>query len=212
MFGPGFAPTPPPPRRPHLAVLISLRVLFVALTVLSFGFLGWAAMLRIAVVRRRAVDWLLFCAALGSELGLFLYIATTADAEPTNTDLVLLVLLLLSAVAITAYFLVFDIGHYAESGRISAFPYMPSMPPSAVPSPQPYGYTYPPPYAAPVQPQAQPQPQPQSAPRHQPQPQPQHQPQTPPRIDQVRAELDELSDILRKGQEGREDREGRNER
>ncbi|WP_066956771.1 hypothetical protein [Streptomyces lushanensis] len=197
MFGPGFAPTPPPPRRPHLAVVISLRVLLVSLTVLSLGFLGWIPMLRIAVVRRRAVDWLLFCVAFGSELGFFLYLATTAESEPTNTDIALLGLFVLSMIAITAYFLVFDIGHYSQSGRIPALPYLPPPPQ------QPYGYGYPPPYAAPVQPQPQP---PLSAPR------PQPQPQTPPRIDQVRAELDELSDILRKGQEGREGREGRNER
>ncbi|MFE7127376.1 hypothetical protein [Streptomyces sp. NPDC057617] len=188
MFGPGFAPTPP--QRPHIATLITLRVVFVALTVLSFGFLGWAAMLRIAIMRRRAVDWVLCLVALAWECGSFLYMAESDDTEASNWDIVPLTLLVLSIVAVTAYYLIVDIGYYDQSGRIPAVPY----------TPPPYGYGYPPPYAAPVRPQppVQPQPQPQPAP-----------PRTPPRIDQVRAELDELSDILRKGQDGREGQDGR---
>ncbi|QXE36493.1 hypothetical protein KQY30_21925 [Streptomyces sp. GMY02] len=197
MFGPGFAPTPP--RRPHIATLITLRVVFVGLTVLSFGFLGWAAMLRIAVMRRRVVDWVLCCVAFGWELGLFIYIATSGNAEPTNGDIALLGVLVLSAIAITAYFLVFDIGHYSRAGRIPAVPYAPQ---SAQATPPPYGYGYQPPYAAP----ARPQPPVQAQVPVQPSPTP---PRTAPRIDQVRAELDELSDILRQSQGGREGRDGR---
>ncbi|MFJ2589500.1 hypothetical protein [Streptomyces sp. NPDC087538] len=86
---------------------------------------------------------------------------------------------------------------------------MPAVAPTPVPSP-PLPVQQPP--AAPqLQPQPQPQPQlqPQPSPRPQPNPAPQPQPQPrphshphPQRIDQVRAELDELSDYLRK-EEGR---------
>ncbi|MFB7270564.1 hypothetical protein [Streptomyces sp. NPDC056244] len=184
MFGPGFAPTPR--RRPHIATLITLRVVFVALTVLSLGFLGWTAMLKIAIMRRRAVDWVLCLVALAWEFGFFVFMVGTADAEASNWDIVAMTLLVLSIAAVACYFLVVDIGHYSQVGRIPVVPY----------TPPPYGYGYPPPYAAPVRPQppAQPQPAP---------------PRTPPRIDQVRAELDELSDILRKGQDGREGQDGR---
>ncbi|MGW6739766.1 hypothetical protein ACWGDX_03290 [Streptomyces sp. NPDC055025] len=205
MFGPGFAPTPP--RRPHTAVLILLRVLFVALTVLSFGFLSWAAMLRIAVVRKRPVDWVLFCATVVVAFGSLMYIGTGQTEEPRSSDMALLIVLVLMAVGITTYFLVFDIRHFSRERRAAAVAYGPSpvspSPVSSTPVPQPYGYAYPPPYAVPAQPQPHLQPpiRPQSAPS-----------QTPPRIDQVRAELDELSDILRKGQEGQEGREGRNDR
>ncbi|MEV7678238.1 hypothetical protein AB0O64_06735 [Streptomyces sp. NPDC088341] len=208
MFGPGFAPTPP--RRPHTAVLILLRVLFVALTVLSFGFLSWAAMLRIAVVRKRPVDWVLFCATVVVAFGALMYIGTGQTEEPRSSDMALLVVLVLMAVGITTYFLVFDIRHFSRERRAAAVAYGPS-PTSSTPVPQPYGYGYPPPYAVPAQPRPHPQPNPQ--PHPQPRIRPQSAPsQTPPRIDQVRAELDELSDILRKGQEGQEGREGRNDR
>lgn len=198
MFGPGFAPTPP--RRPHIATLITLRVVFVALTVLSFGFLGWAAMLRIAIVRRRAVDWVLFCVALGQDIGSLIYLGSSNEnEEATYGDIAVVGLMFLSMIAVTTYYLIADIGHYDRSGRIPAALYTPL---SVQTTPPPYGYGYPPPYAAPVRPQPPVQPQ---APV-QPQPAP---PRTPPRIDQVRAELDELSDILRKSQDGRDGRDGR---
>ncbi|MFE6491281.1 hypothetical protein [Streptomyces sp. NPDC057748] len=82
---------------------------------------------------------------------------------------------------------------------------MPAAAPTPVPSP-PLPVQQPP--AAPQlppqpQPQLPPQPQPQPSPRPQPNPAPQPQPQPgSQRIDQVRAELDELSDYLRK-EEGR---------
>ncbi|MFF3783463.1 hypothetical protein [Streptomyces sp. NPDC001933] len=80
---------------------------------------------------------------------------------------------------------------------------MPAAAPTPVPSP-PLPVQQPP--AAPqFQPQPQPQPQLQPQPNPAPQPQPQPRPHShphPQRIDQVRAELDELSDYLRK-EEGR---------
>ncbi|MFF3752934.1 hypothetical protein ACFYYH_21115 [Streptomyces sp. NPDC002018] len=227
MSGPGFAPTPP--RRPHSAVLVLLRVLFVVLTVLSVGFLGWTAMLRIAVVRRRVVDWVLFCATLAATVGILLYIGTGETEEPRDSDVALILVVFLLAVVITTYYLIVDIRHFARLGRTPALLYGPS------PAQQPYGYAYPPPYATPVPPfghqqpsqpsqpshssasslpQPQPQPQPQFQPQFQPLPPPRTgapsaSPQNPPRIDQVRAELDELSDLLRQGQEGREGRTDR---
>ncbi|MER5616486.1 hypothetical protein [Streptomyces sp. NPDC002215] len=87
-------------------------------------------------------------------------------------------------------------------------PPLPVQQPPAAPQlqPQPQPQLPPQPPAAPqLQPQPQPQlpPQPQPSPRPQPNPAPQPQPQPgSQRIDQVRAELDELSDYLRK-EEGR---------
>ncbi len=114
-------------------------------------------------------------------------------------------------VAAPAHFIVADIRHYAQparqngtNGPVPPFPgyaYGPTVPMQTPvqppmhqfgqqpPVPQPYT----PPYQ---QPHSTPQPQP-TPPAHQPHPTPH-----PQRLDQVRAELDELSDYLRK-EEGR---------
>ncbi|MET9434787.1 hypothetical protein [Streptomyces sp. NPDC006551] len=191
MYGPGHVPPPPPRALP--ASVVVLRVLFAVLPLLSIGFLTWATMLRLAVVTRRTLDWILCGVSVAVMItgGVLL----PENVETTQADIAV-GLIILNAIAFTAYFLVADIRH--DKVRLGppagAAPYPPYA--TTVPRHQ-AGYGYPPAY-----------PQPQSQPLSQPQPQPQPQPQTPPplevppqaghRIDQVRAELDELSHLLRK--------------
>lgn len=56
MYAPGY-PQSVPPRVPGRAWIVSMRVLFCALSVFSIGMLLWAPMLRLAFVRRKAFDW-----------------------------------------------------------------------------------------------------------------------------------------------------------
>ncbi|MGW7412532.1 hypothetical protein [Streptomyces sp. NPDC054863] len=220
MHGPGLTP---PRSRPHTAVLVLWRVVFTILAVGSLGLLAWGAMLRVACVRRRPLDWLLFAAALALSIGSIAVIgiwgtpaevAAEQAAPPSAADWVALAVMLGMTVGVPVHFLIADIRHYP-------------LRPAAVPGPPPQGwapaapvqppysgasYGYPPQqyraqqnppqqYRAPQYPtepqRLAPQPQPQRpAPQSQPQPQPSVQPQ--PRIHQVRAELDELSELLRK--------------
>ncbi|MFG3497849.1 hypothetical protein [Streptomyces sp. NPDC047928] len=224
MYGQGFVP--PQPRTPtHVIVW---RVLFAVLPLLSLGLLTWATVLRLAVVTRRALDWVLF----GVSVAITIVCAALVpdDIETTRADLAVGGILL-NAALFTGYFLYADIRHHDRcGGRPAASPYALTYPGTAGGG---YGYPH-----AQTQPQVHPQTQPQvhPQPRHQPQqpqthphtqaqppsrphpwppvlPQPygnvaqptpstppQPQPQAPgsPRIRQVRAELDELSDLLRK--------------
>ncbi|MEU9608611.1 hypothetical protein [Streptomyces sp. NPDC048057] len=236
-----------------------MRVLFLALSVLSCGLGAWAAMLRVAQLRRRPVDWILFVASLA--LAVFLVVAIGAwgsetepdangETEPTNTvDIVVIVGLLSLGFGAAVHYLIVDIRHY-DRRRGAAHPAGPAAsgpggygPPPVTPSVTP-GYGYPPAHPAPgagaspapgygyppvhTPPPAYPQPQRLPHPAQHQQvtqthpptqisqqplqpPQPPSPPQSPPqqqqpgapdkpRIDQVRAELDELSDYLRKEQ------------
>ncbi|MFF7182705.1 hypothetical protein [Streptomyces sp. NPDC008121] len=180
-----------------------LRVLFAALPLFSCGMLTWATMLRLAIVTRRTSDWILCGVATAVVItGLVLM---PDDVETTQAD-VTVGLILLSALVFTAYFLYADIRHdkVRRMGPAGASPYATTVPQHRT------GYGYPPAYPQ-VQPQAHPQPQAQPLPAVPPQPQqqphptpPPHTPQTPapqphnPRLDEVRAELDELSHLLRK--------------
>ncbi|MCX4823638.1 hypothetical protein OG883_27940 [Streptomyces sp. NBC_01142] len=222
MHGHGYAP--PQPKRPPTALLIVLRTLFVALALLSFGFLAWATMLRIAIMRRRRLDWLLFWISLALIIASLVVIGSFGtegevskgqEDEPRPIDFVALAVLLGLAIGVPTHYLVADIRYYQEPRPAWAQPPQAGSPytvptvPYGLP-PQSTGYGYPPARPPqhglpPVQPPAQPQPQRQPQPPVQ--PQPQRQPQQPPqpapekpRIDQVRAELDELSDYLRKEQ------------
>ncbi|MGW0774609.1 hypothetical protein ACWD01_13365 [Streptomyces sp. NPDC002835] len=233
MHGHGFAP--PQPRRPSTALLVVVRVVFVALALLSFGLLAWGTMLRIAIMRGRRSDWLLFWLSLAVVLacivaiGEFSTVGETPGEEPPPEplDYVCMVALLGLALGVPTHYLVADIRHYQDARPAAGWPpplptgspYGPVTPagsPYGMPQPQqtqpPQGYGYPP-AQAPAQPPAQapaPPVQP-PTPAHgmpvQPpaQPIPAPAPPTRPagapatgRIDQVRAELDELSDLLRK--------------
>ncbi|MFE7337960.1 hypothetical protein [Streptomyces griseus] len=201
MHGYGLTPQQPTTPRPSQATLTAVRVILVVVTVLSCGLLGWAAMLRLAIVTRRPRDWILLVVVALLNGGLFVFIMATPDDPDDMSDAaaVVLFLWLVGVLAgVITYYLYAEIRHYSSLG---------SPPPSA----SPYAAT------APVHPTPLPYQQ-----QHHVQPQPHHQPnpytvQTPPltptpapqRLDQVRAELDELSDYLRKeNKEHKEHREG----
>ncbi|MGW6454719.1 hypothetical protein ACWF94_02125 [Streptomyces sp. NPDC055078] len=221
MHGPGYAP-PPPGRRPSNATLVWLRVLFVALAVLSCGFLSWAPLLRLALVRRRTLDWVLFAVVLVAAITTFVLVVQLGSEgeDLTPIDVVLLSVLFAMVVGVPTHYLVAEIHHYQE--RPAPGPWGQHSSPygaATIPYGQPLagGYGYPPVAAGPGYPPA-PTPGP-GNPAHQPPahqapaprpaaprvPAPQPSPADPPaqgkpRIDQVRAELDELSDYLRKEQ------------
>jgi hypothetical protein len=192
MQGPGYAA--PPPRRPSTGALVLLRVLFVAVAVGSIGFLAWAAPLRTAIVTRRRGDWWIFAASLGVLALSFSLLATDhTDDFSTPKGNAGMIILLLNMAACVGYYLYADIRHFRPYPTGYAHP-------GATTVHGPYGYPQPAPYMTPgtVPQPAVPQPplvQP-SVPVT-PVPPPPQRP-APARIDEVRAELDELSDYLRR--------------
>ncbi|MFJ2025303.1 hypothetical protein ACIODW_16115 [Streptomyces sp. NPDC087897] len=197
----GYGPTPQQPiaPRPSSATLTAVRVALVVMTVLSCGLLGWAPMLRLAIVTRRPRDWVLLAVVVVSNIGLFALLLATPDDPDDMTDAQALTLgawILGGLTAVITYYLSAEIRHYSSLGV---------PPPYAAVGSTPAAYTAPP---LPYQRQRPAQPQPAHADPHPPQgphPNPYAVPTTPPtpapaprRIDQVRAELDELSDYLRK--------------
>ncbi|GGQ03460.1 hypothetical protein [Streptomyces roseolilacinus] len=214
MYGPG--PVPPQRRTPtHVVVL---RVLFAVLPLLSLGFLTGAATLRLAVVTRRPRDWGLFGVSVIVTLLCMIFIPEDTDSMQANLSVGGI---LLNAALFTGYFLYADIRHHdTRAARPAGSPYATTFPLGSgygYPAPQPRTHPGIPPAAMPQY--GQPQPQVQVPPQvqvqvpapPQPQPQPQPRPSVPPqagapaapRIDQVRAELDELSDLLRREDGGR---------
>lgn len=223
MHGP--APAHPPHRPPAQGTVILLRVVFVAVAVLSLGLLAWAPLLRAAIVQRGKLGWWLFGADLVAIVVSCALITSFAETDwRTNVGVGLLLMQIAAAVA---YYLVVD-GRAVRAAQQGAGPAAayPGVPPAA-PMARPYGPPQPPaplpPYAqetqpygphgvGPVNPYAMtetrlPAPPGPGVPAHpapppaNPYPAPQDRPQ-PQRIDRVRAELDELSDYLRK-EEGR---------
>ncbi|MFH9726769.1 hypothetical protein ACH4M4_27955 [Streptomyces sp. NPDC017254] len=192
----GQVPTPAPPRAAGpSAATVTVRVLITVLVVLSLGFLAWVAMLRIAIMRRAGRDWALFWVQLVLNVGCVVPLEQRFAGTWMNT--VGMVVLLVQMAIVTCYFLVVDIRHHQPAPVVIvvpspphlSLPHPPPHPPSAYPygTPPGYGYGYPPPaVTAPAPGQA---PAPVPAPGA-------------PRIDQVRAELDELSDLLRHTGEG----------
>ncbi|KAA6221433.1 DMT family transporter [Streptomyces albofaciens JCM 4342] len=227
--------TAPPPHRPaSRSTVVLLRVVFVAVAVLSLGFLAWVTLLRAAVVQRRPLGWWVF----GADLALFAGAVVLAGGRDenswqVNTGAGLVVLQMAAAVT---YYLVVDVRAYRVApgrqayGPPGAGPAYGGPPgagpvPAAMPhAPNPYTGVQPPsqpprqaadplpqdwPYAQTrTQGSFQPHPQPLAHPAPQPQPAAPYDPPAAPygaqpqRIDQVRAELDELSDYLRR-EEGR---------
>lgn len=193
MHGYGYPPQQPPKPRPSSATLTAVRVILVVLTVLSCGLLGWAAMLRLAIVTRRPRDWVLLAVVVVLNTGLFAFIMATPDDPDDMTDaqaLVLFVWLVGMLAGVITYYLYAEIRHYsarpAYNGPAPAHPVHP-----AHPAPLPYQQH--PVQQHPVPPRP---PNPYTVRTPPPTPAPQ-------RLDQVRAELDELSDYLRKEGEGR---------
>ncbi|MEU5715500.1 hypothetical protein AB0G71_06860 [Streptomyces sp. NPDC020403] len=197
MHGYGYPPQQPA-RRPSPAALIALRVVFVALALLSFGFLSWAALLRLALVTRKGRDWALLALVVVCNTAMFVHIVTTPDNQEELTDaqaLTFLGWLVCTVAGTVTYYLYTDIRHFGRPGGSGGHaPYTGYVPPRApaagIPAPTP-GYGYPP--SPPVPARTPAPPPPPTAP-----PSPTPRPATPQRIDQVRAELDELSDYLRK--------------
>ncbi|MFF3730220.1 hypothetical protein ACFYXM_07840 [Streptomyces sp. NPDC002476] len=247
MYAPGHPPTPPR-RVPSRAWIVSMRVLFIALAVCSFGLLLWTPLLRLAIVRRRKIDWWLTGAGFLFVCVLLPILGRDGKDDPTGIDFVLIPLLLVVLAAAVGYYVVEDIRHYERLRRPGpvigygdptvpgyGYPLMapmgvPPVPPAApvsgvaaapVPAPAPFPapvwhqqpaptpvhplrYQPQPPTAS--QPPAAPHPHVASAPAPGPAPRPSHPSQAsdpslpqqqPQRIDQVRAELDELSAYLR---------------
>ncbi|MFB7714465.1 hypothetical protein [Streptomyces sp. NPDC056105] len=212
MHGQGYMP---PPQRPSHGVQIGLRVLFVALAVLSIGFLAWTALLRLALTTRSRTDWIVFASVAALQAGTVALLATDPGVDEFTTwrgDAGMTILLITLA-GVVSYYLVADIRH-GRKGRLAfyggyASGYQPQQPPLQQPA---YGYPQAQHYAQPT-----PHPAPPSrppvhdqltqtagqAPTPVPDPAPQTQTPPPHRIDQVRAELDELSDYLRKQEGGR---------
>ncbi|MFJ8807296.1 hypothetical protein [Streptomyces sp. NPDC102490] len=186
MHGHGYAP--PPPRRPRTAVLVLLRVFFVALPLLSLGFLAWISPLYAAIVTRRPRDWWAFAATAAVLVVSFCFLATDdTDDFSTPAGTTGMIVLLLNACVCAGYFLYADIRHHRQPSHPGHLPALPPLPAAG------YGHPQPPyPYA----PVAGPVPAPVQAPVPPYQAPPPHHP-APARIDQVRAELDELSDYLR---------------
>ncbi|MEV8423266.1 hypothetical protein [Streptomyces niveus] len=198
MHGPGIA-HPPPHRTPTPGMLAFLRGLFVAMPLLTCGFLAWTATLRVAIVTRSVLNWWLFIGNVALNVLWIVFLAqdNTDDFSSPQGNVGMTGMLTTGAAAI-AYYLYADFKHY----RVPAAPYPgyyqpPHVTPQVTPSYQPpanggYGY------GGPTRPVATPQQQQPPPQRQQPyaaQPNPAT---TPPRIDQVRAELDELSDLLRR--------------
>ncbi|WP_371528799.1 hypothetical protein OG302_24840 [Streptomyces sp. NBC_01283] len=189
MHGHGYAPQQPQQPPPVSGgTHVTLRVVFVVLAFMTCGLFAWAPMLRLAIVTRKPHDWALFGLVTALDVTALVLVGVDPGEEefqgPGNAGMVVLLTTLVAAVA---YYLYADIRHFSRYRTQQYGGYA---------GPQPaYGYPQ----------------QPGPAPVHQ-QPTQPHQPpvqQTPPpptrpapaRIHQVQAELDELSDYLRK-QEG----------
>ncbi len=210
MQGHGY--TQPVKQPPPTGWLVFLRVFFVVISVLSFGLLMWTMMLRLAIVTRKALDWGLFAASIVVEFGgLILMGMEPGDEIHTAGGWTGLALVLGGIVAAIAYYLSADIRHFHQL----RFPgHGAQRPPAGAPA---YGYPQPrSPYSTGTAPQTTPLPRtpiphtpipttpaPRDAASHTPVPPPPQRP-APARIDQVRAELDELSDYLRQ-HDGRQD-------
>ncbi|MER5895243.1 hypothetical protein [Streptomyces sp. NPDC001876] len=205
MHGYGYPPEQQPRRRPSPATLVTLRVLFVALTMLSCGFLAWAAMLRLAIVTRRKLDWYLLALVFALNVGLIVFFGTLPEDAEEMTDAEAFIgigWLFVVVVGTVTYYLYAEIRHFGPYGGSRPGPtplpyggYVPAQTvPSAPAAPGPtYGY---PPVPTPPTPPAQP---PAATPPPAPATPPAGpSPASPQRLDQVRAELDELSDYLRK--------------
>ncbi|MFF3376445.1 hypothetical protein ACFYXF_26255 [Streptomyces sp. NPDC002680] len=197
MYGPG---APPPIRSEN--TIVTLRVLFTAAGLLTCGFLSCVPLFRVAMLRGRWFNWTAAWVSLPLSIVCFAVVGTVKESD-TRGNIALVTVMILGALS-SVYFLVMDI-RSVDGQRRQYAGYAPAQAPN-----MPSGYGYPPqpmsPYAAmPTGPQPPmpamphtPIPQPPVSPGPGPVPPPPAQRPAPARIDQVRAELDELSDYLRK--------------
>lgn len=210
MYGPGIAP--PPPRPATRGSVIWLRVLFTALPVLSLGFLAWGSLLRLAVVRRHLLDWALMVTDIVAIIIGYTLVGLAHDNTDTWQSNAGTLTVLLCMFGTPAYFLVTDIrrkdtrapGYAMPAGYGAPNPYATGYGPMPGPvhtGPVHGGIARPAPMHTPMPART---PMPSQTPAPAPEPEQTPMPARPPaqRISQVRAELDELSDYLRK-EEGR---------
>ncbi|MFE2535046.1 hypothetical protein [Streptomyces sp. NPDC059371] len=193
MYGHGGTP----PTR-SAGTVITLRVLFAAAGLLSCGLLACVPLFRVAIQRGRWFDWTAAWVSLPVSIGALMVVGTVPESDRRG-DVALTVALILGAGSV-AYYLASDIRLHNAWRRSTGY-----APPHVQTAQGPYGGPGPaqpaPPYPGILVPQPQPQPQPpvpQAYLPHTPMPQPPPQRVAPARIDQVRAELDELSDYLRR--------------
>ncbi|WP_265584889.1 hypothetical protein [Streptomyces sp. S07_1.15] len=235
MYGP--VPVPPQPRPPDAGNVIALRVLFVAMTLLLLGLLAWTAMLRIALLRRKALDWVLFGVVVGLTITFFVVVEIYPETD-WRTDVAALGMLGMAA-AVVAHYLVADIQYHRRPVAVSRpagpggpGPYGPAASraqtyaaggvptrPGGIPAQQQppgvpaYGFPHPPAASGPTSPTGPTGPggsatPPQGPPPSVPGAGEPYAPGTagsrpqPQRIHRVRAELDELSDLLRREEGG----------
>ncbi|MFF4158452.1 hypothetical protein [Streptomyces sp. NPDC001678] len=199
MNAPGHAL--PKRRPPGRAKAIAIRVFVCVVAWGSIGVCSWAPLLRLAMVRRQRRDW----AAFWVVLLLCLCCLVTIEDHFAGTLLnkvggyTLLALIFL----VVPYYLWNEIQHYRDLDRQP--PVAPAFPPTTAPYPPttaPFPATVPVPAAGPfgVPPRPAPRPDPfaefAEGARRTPPPAGPQRPASP-RIDEVRAELDELSALLR---------------
>ncbi|MEU9232017.1 hypothetical protein [Streptomyces subrutilus] len=189
MHAPGIPPQHG--HQPSSGGVVALRVIFALLPILSCGFFAWGSMLRLAIVTRAARDWTLLAVSGALSVGSVVLIGLDPTPDTSgwqgNTGAGGIIL---TGFATCVYFLVADIRHHerqrAAGPQAHWYPARPA--PYAAPhqtTTPSYGY----PATHTTTPSAATAPQ---VPPQLPQPTP------PPRIGQVRAELDELSELLRK--------------
>jgi hypothetical protein len=158
-------------------VRITVRVVLSICAVFTCGMLACVPLFRVAFLRRRWWDWVLAALSVPVGIGCLAVVGTVPESDHRG-DVALATALVL-AVASVAYYLAMDVRQpHAARRQPSPAPYF--GPPSTLGQ---YGAHHPHTDIVPV------------APPHQ---QPVPVPAPAPRIDQVRAELDELSDLLRK--------------
>ncbi|MGW1210837.1 hypothetical protein ACWD5F_14525 [Streptomyces sp. NPDC002499] len=194
MYGHGAVP----PARSDSNV-VTLRVMFAAIGTLCCGILACVPLFRVAFLRGRKVDWALAWASLPVSIGCFAVVGSLPESDH-RTDIAMGAVILLGLFS-SVYFLVADI-RFHQQQRQPGYGYPPQGP--TVQS----GYGYPQPTTPfgttpvpqpPLHQTQMPQPpQHHTPPQHTPVPPPPPQRPAPARIDQVRAELDELSDYLRR--------------
>ncbi|MFG2783393.1 hypothetical protein ACGFY7_36890 [Streptomyces prunicolor] len=216
MYGHGAVP----PARSDNNVVI-LRVLFAAIGTLCCGMLACVPLFRVAFLRGRKIDWLLAWGSLPVSIGCFAVVGSLPEND-SRTDVAMAAVILLGLFS-SVYFLVADIRFHEQQRQFAGYPPQGPTVPSAygypqtvtpfsatpVPQPPPHQTQMPQPHQTqmpqpPLHQTQMPQPpQPYTPPQpHTPVPSPPPQRPAPARIDQVRAELDELSDYLRKHDEG----------
>lgn len=195
MNSPGPIPTGPGPGVRFLRLL--LRTVLTLVPVVSIGVLAWVPLVRLAIVSGRVRDWLGCAVVAVLSTGGFVLVGSSHGDGSWQTVTGMSLILGLGAL-VPVYFLVADI-RLGDAARFRA-QYAPSAHPAYWPTPTPY-QALPTPYPAAPYPPVPHQPAPYPAAPYPAAPYPAvaYGAAGPgDRIDQVRAELDQLSDLLRK--------------